>query len=252
MCSAQPEEQLLRARGPPLHCRRRAMFTVDHYRARYARSSSEELLTLLALDAQQLTPEARQALDEETARRGLKLGDPPVHALAMSDVTVLERVVYPKVQLGPRLGAHIVDMIIGMGPVIMAAVFTFLFRLGPPSATAKTINMLATAAWAIYYGFTKDGPPNGQSIGKKMFNLMVVDVRTGEPCRLGQSITRAFVRMFLSAIPVFGWMIEPFAVFMNDKGRRIGDRVADTQVIEVSAFEATAATRTLRRRPEHG
>ena len=50
------------------------MDTVNDYRARYSRSSDEDLLAIAAIDAERLTPEAQQALAEEVARRGLRPG----------------------------------------------------------------------------------------------------------------------------------------------------------------------------------
>jgi hypothetical protein len=43
-----------------------------------------------------------------------------------------------------------------VGPVIMAAIFNHLFHLGTQSPETRTINYLATLAWAFYYGCTKD------------------------------------------------------------------------------------------------
>jgi uncharacterized RDD family membrane protein YckC len=155
------------------------------------------------------------------------------------DVDRPELFIYPKAPLSERLGAYIVDSIIGYGPVIMAWVFNVLFHIGTESPTTRTINLVATIAWSFYYSWTKDARPNGQSIGKKMFGLMVVGVETDRPCTLGQSIGRGLVLSLLSGIPVLGWLIEPITVFVSDEGRRIGDRVAGTQVIRASVYEAS-------------
>jgi uncharacterized RDD family membrane protein YckC len=217
------------------------MFTVDEYRDRYARYSSRELLDLMAIEPQCLTAEARVALAEESTRRGLELGKEPVETVAIateqaSDDSLL--VIYPKAHLGNRLIAHIVDRIIGIGPLIMAALFRFLFHIGPQSPFVTTLNMLATMAWAFYYGFTKDARPNGQSIGKKMCHIMVIGIKTDRPCTLGQSIVRSAVPFLLGIIPFFGLLVEPFAVLENEAGRRLGDKAADTQVVDVSVYES--------------
>ena len=54
------------------------MFTLEEYRERYSHSNSEELISLLAIDPDQLTPEARAALSEEAERRGLQRSGPDV------------------------------------------------------------------------------------------------------------------------------------------------------------------------------
>ena len=213
------------------------MFTVEQYRARYGRASSQELIELLAIDPDSLTPEAQQALAEETARRGLSRGMVLVEdAAALSHAPL--RFIYPKAPLPERFGAYVVDQAIALGPVIMAGIFSFFFHLGTQSPAVRTFNYLATVAWALYYTCTRDARPNGQSIGKEIFGLMVVNVRTNKPCTLGQAIKRGLALMFLNGIPLIGWLIEPIAVTTRD-GRRIGDGVAGTQVIRASEYEAS-------------
>lgn len=213
----------------------RSPVTLDEYRARYAQMGNDDLWALLQTDPERLTPEARQVLAEESARRGLDRSVAP----ARTTVSLLRprEYIYPKAPLGERFGAYIVDSIIGIGPVITAAIFDFLFHITQnPLNTA--ITMIATVTWAMYYGATKDARGNGQSIGKKMCGLMVVGTKTNEPCTIGQSTGRAFVRFLFSAIPLVGGLIEPIAVLATDDGRRIGDRAASTQVIRASDYES--------------
>jgi uncharacterized RDD family membrane protein YckC len=218
----------------------RPPYTLEYQRARYARASSEELCELLQADPTHLTPEARQALTEEAARRGL---DPRVAPVSTAVEPVRPReFIYPKAPLGERFVAYIVDSIIGVGPAITAAMYDFFFHI-TQSPTNRTINMIATVTWAIYYGATKDARGSGQSIGKKMAGLMVVGTSTNEPCTLGQSTTRAFVRFLFGAIPVVGQLVEPIAVLATNDGRRIGDRAASTQVIRASEYESAAPGR---------
>ncbi len=145
--------------------------------------------------------------------------------------------IYSKAPLGERFLAYLVDSIIGVGPMITAGIFDFIFHIAQ-NPTNRMINMIATMTWAIYYGATKDARGNGQSIGKKLLGLMVVGTETNEPCTVGQSTGRAFVRVLLSAIPLIGGLIEPIAVLANDDGRRLGDRAASTQVIRAADYEA--------------
>jgi uncharacterized RDD family membrane protein YckC len=145
--------------------------------------------------------------------------------------------VYAKASLGARLGAYVVDRIIGMGPVILAAIISFLFHLAPPRSGIAMLNMLGTGAWALYYGLLKDSRGEGQSIGKKMFGLMVVNVKTNEPCDAGESATRAFIGGLVGVVPLVGWLIEPLVATVRDDGRRLGDQAADTQVITATAYE---------------
>jgi len=218
----------------------RSPVTLDEHRAKYARTSSDDLWALLQIDPEHLTPEARQALAEEAGRRGLSRHIAPVSTRAAP--TRPREYIYPKAPLGERFLAYLVDSAIGIGPAITAAIFDFLFRIAQ-SPTNRTINLIATVTWAIYYGATKDGRGHGQSSGKKMFGLMVVGTETNQPCDVGQSTGRAFVRFLLSAIPMIGGLIEPIAVVANDDGRRLGDRAASTQVIRASDYESRAMNR---------
>ena len=177
------------------------MDTGDESRTRYARASADHLRAPLAV-----APERPRAY------------------------------IYPKAPLGERLGAYVVDSIIGVGPAITAAIFDFLFHI-TQNPTNVAINMIATVSWAIYYGATKDARGNGQSIGKKLCGLMVVGTQTNEPCTLAQSFSRAFVRFLFSAVPMIGQLVEPIAVLATEDGRRIGDRAASTQVIRVSDYD---------------
>ena len=214
------------------------MFTVEQYRARYARSSSQELLDLLAIDPESLTPEARQALAEESALRGLTRGMSLVESVD-AEADRPRQFIYLKAPIAPRFGAYVVDQMIAFGPMLMAAIFGFLFRLGAQTPGVRAFNLIASVAWAIYYMCTRDARPNGQSIGKKIFGLMVVNVETDKPCTLAHAIGRGVSLMLLNAIPVIGWLIEPIAAVGSADGRRIGDRLAGTQVIRVSVYEAT-------------
>jgi uncharacterized RDD family membrane protein YckC len=90
---------------------------------------------------------------------------------------------------------------------------------------------LITSIWAIWYAFTKDGRENGQSIGKKAMGLMVVNLNTNLPCTRGKSALRAL----LWIIPYIS-LIDCIMVLVSDDGRRIGDYLANTQVIAVSSY----------------
>jgi uncharacterized RDD family membrane protein YckC len=222
------------------------MRTLDEFRVRYARYADEDLLTLLASNPEALTPEARQALAEVSARRG---GQTSLKARTAVRAAIIDAelrpkglhptCVYAKARLGARFGAYVTDRIIGMGPWILAAVFGWIFPVAPPNSAVGFLNILGTFAWAVYYGLTKDGRPNGQSIGKGMFGLMVVNVKTNQPCSRGESATRAFIGGLVGIVPLVGWLIEPAVATVRDDGRRLGDQAADTQVIAATTYEGT-------------
>jgi len=94
--------------------------------------------------------------------------------------------------------------------------------------------VLATLA----YLFLRDAR-RGQSLGKRASRLMVVSVTTGRPCSARDSAFRSLVLVLTGIlIPGVGWLIEPIVALVDKDGRRLGDRAADTQVIEVSSYNA--------------
>jgi len=136
---------------------------------------------------------------------------------------------YAKAGLGSRFLAHLVDSFVVMIPMLPG----FLLLAGGKSAQViGSILIFIAFCWALYYGICKDGFEGGQSYGKKMNNLMVIDIMTNRTCTKGKS----FLRALGFAIPYVGGIIEIVMVLASDKGRRLGDLFAGTQVIEVSEY----------------
>lgn len=68
-------------------------------------------------------------------------------------------------------------------------------------------------------------PERGKSFGKSMLNIRVVDYDSGQPITTGQSCVRTICLGSLLGLD----LIVPFC---NDEGRRIGDYLAGTIVLE--------------------
>lgn len=83
----------------------------------------------------------------------------------------------------------------------------------------------------LTYVFIKDGL-NGQSIGKRMMKIQVINLQNNKKCTIGTSCLRALITCLLQIIPVVGWLIEPIMVLSKDDGRRLADKVANTQVVK--------------------
>lgn len=150
--------------------------------------------------------------------------DPSVSQYA----TVVRRMNYPKASLGSRFLAHIVDNLIVGLPLIPGA----LLMNGRSTEGLGVFLMIVAGIWSIFYGVCKDGFAGGQSYGKRLNGLMVVNLTTNKPCTKGKS----FLRSLSFAIPYIGGIVELVMVFANDKGRRLGDMFAGSQVIEVSQY----------------
>jgi uncharacterized RDD family membrane protein YckC len=214
--------------------------TLDELRTRYGRYSDGELQSLLAMAATSLTPEARQVLGEEAARRGLAA---PLVASSSSAVRAPIGIGdvwhYPKASLWSRFVAYLIDIVIGIIMPVVAGIIGFASSRGRFSIVNGVL-LIASVVWAIYYNFTKDGQNEGRSIGKRAMGLMVVNIKTNRPCSIGESSLRALMLGVLNAVPVVGSLIEPLIVLVQEDGRRVGDMVAGTQVIDATLYNPEA------------
>lgn len=108
----------------------------------------------------------------------------------------------------------------------------------------------------LLYLALSDSLQYGQSVGKKTFGFKVVDLETGEPCSVRQSIVRNMpflVPVFFSIFPFWGWVItflvgvplgilELYFIISLDSGQRVGDVMADTTVVASSDSKVAAGT----------
>jgi uncharacterized RDD family membrane protein YckC len=134
---------------------------------------------------------------------------PTLNYLSVSIVTP-----YAKVDIRKRLLAAALD---GM-PVIAA---WFLYR--------------NTGAWwgagvVIVYLLLRDGI-GGQSLGKLVTGLVVVNVGTGKLCTWKDSALRN-VLVLIPGANVVAIALESITIIRDPQGQRLGDRLAQTQVIE--------------------
>ena len=113
---------------------------------------------------------------------------------------------------------------------------------------------LPRAGWfaAVLYILVADGVAGGQSLGKKLLGLRVIGA-DGEPCGLKDSIMRNLMFglgiLFWTLLhPILGWPllaaaigVEFLVLIGSDKGRRLGDELAGTTVVDVMGHEDEAA-----------
>lgn len=123
---------------------------------------------------------------------------------------------------------------------------------------AKFLDFLGTAAllqilWPVgaaaglTYLLIADGFPGGQSLGKRLTGVRVVRRKSGAPCRFQDSILRNAdlgVVFLLLLFPLLGWILfftvgvlailfECYLVVVEEGGGRVGDILADTQVLDL-------------------
>ena len=149
---------------------------------------------------------------------------------------------YPKASSGNRFLAALLDGLISFGLSIPALIF---FALGMAKADSYSDKDGAIGLFFItflfyiiplVYNFIKDGLGQGQSWGKKALDLMVVNLDNNAPCDKGKSFFRNFISGLVAIIPFVGWLIEPIMVLATEDGRKLGDKAANTQVIDKNNF----------------
>lgn len=143
---------------------------------------------------------------------------------------------YPKADLGNRFLAALIDGLIFVGLAIPgsgALVFAFFAAYGGEEelTVVSGIFGILLILIPIAYLLVKDGFGQGQSYGKKAFHLIVVDLETNTPCNKSKSAVRNLVSILLGMIPFVGNLIEPIVILATVDGRKVGDRAANTMVI---------------------
>jgi uncharacterized RDD family membrane protein YckC len=71
----------------------------------------------------------------------------------------------------------------------------------------------------------------GQSVGKFLFGLRVISLDHRGPCSRLQSAQRNFI-LLVPGLNVVATALESIAVTRDPQGQRLGDMLANTQVIE--------------------
>ncbi len=142
--------------------------------------------------------------------------------------------------LARRFWAFLIDLLLISGAVgSVALICRFL-----PDALSSLL--LPTVSFALFWGYHVwwEVRHEGQSIGKRVLGLRVVDTR-GLPVSLQQSMVRNVVRV-IDTMPAAG--IGMICALLDPHHRRIGDLLAETVVVSEQVPSAPAAQALLARR----
>jgi uncharacterized RDD family membrane protein YckC len=133
-----------------------------------------------------------------------------------------ERTVYPKAHVLNRFIAKLIDLFL-----VVAA-----NQIAPP------VGFLSGLAYILI----ADGFAGGKSIGKRLVGLQTMRVDSRDAAGFRESIVRNLplgCAQVAFAIPWVGWMasvailaFEGFLIIGNEQGRRLGDEVARTHVLD--------------------
>ncbi|CRM70710.1 RDD family protein [Pseudomonas fluorescens] len=119
--------------------------------------------------------------------------------------------------LGRRLGGQWIDSLISVFMLFFVGRAAEFLGFSP-----DVVAILAFGSAAAYYLFS-DAMPNGQSVGKKLLGMSVIDERSHLNCNLYQSFMRNITTPILS---IFDWIF----IFFGSR-KRLGDMLASTIVV---------------------
>jgi uncharacterized RDD family membrane protein YckC len=135
---------------------------------------------------------------------------------------LVERTFYPKAHVLNRFIAKLIDLFIVFAAGEIASPVGFLFGLA--------------------YILTADGFAGGKSIGKRVVGLQTMRVDSRDAAGFRESIIRNLplaCAQIAFAIPWVGWLVslaivtfEGLLIIGNEQGRRLGDEVAGTHVLD--------------------
>lgn len=134
----------------------------------------------------------------------------------------------------PRLYAMLLDTAIVLGTVNGLGLLVYwIFAKAPGFGVMVTT--LVEFAIGFAYSALLEGFWNGQTFGKRLFHLRVID-QDGLPLRMEQAWVRNLMRVF-DALP-FAYLVGGLAVLVSPFLQRFGDRVAGTLVIRQTPLAA--------------
>lgn len=154
-------------------------------------------------------------------------------------VATPEGVVFRLPVAGPAVRAYamLLDIAIVLTGVNGLSLLVYWIFAKQPGFGAMTI-ALAEFAIGFAYGALLEALWNGQTIGKRLFHLRVID-ESGLPLRIGQAWVRNLMRV-VDALP-FAYLVGGIAMLSSSIMQRFGDRAAGTIVVREAPLGAPAA-----------
>ena len=139
---------------------------------------------------------------------------------------------YQVAGLGTRAIAQLLDLLIVAG-LLLALVFggSALGAITNSGTLFELIEIIGSFVIVFGYFWASEAMWSGQTIGKKTFRLRAVGDR-GEPLTFVQAGIRNVVRI-VDFLP-YGYGVGLVVLFINGKGKRLGDLAAGTLVVKDS------------------
>jgi len=188
--------------------------TEQDLREHYAGMEAEQLLALQAQGG--LTETASRVLDEELAKRSISPQERAARVSELKQHSAQQDELLASLASPPqRFSAQFIDSIVTL------LIFIPAVLVWPAVGSLGAAGFILAAAYLLL----ADGLPNGQSIGKRVLNIAVIDQRTRKPCTYFQSFVRNFL---LALLGIFDWIF-----ILGRKHQRLGDMAASTIVVRL-------------------
>jgi len=162
----------------------------------------------------------------------------PIRRSTAAELTIAtpEGVLFRLPLAGPasRLYAMLLDAAIVLGTVNGVGLLIYWIFAKAPGFGVMVITLAEFAIWFVY-GALLEGFWNGQTIGKRLFHLRVID-HGGLPLRIEQAWVRNLMRV-VDALP-FAYLVGGISVLSSPLLQRFGDRVAGTLVVRQTPLAA--------------
>src|SRR2546428_6732383 len=172
----------------------------------------------------------------------------PIRWSTTAEVTIAtpEGVLFRLPLAGPasRLYAMLLDIAIVLGTVNGIGLLVYWIFAKAPGFGLMVIT-LSEFAIGFAYSAVLEGFWNGQTIGKRLFHLRVID-QSGLPLRIEQAWVRNLMRIF-DALP-FAYLVGGISVLSSPLMQRFGDRVAGRRVVLQTALPVPAEECSARQR----
>ena len=163
---------------------------------------------------------------------------PSIRASTSAELTIVtpEGVFFRLPLAGPpsRLYAMLLDTAIVLGTVNGIGLLIYWIFSKAPGFGVMVITLVEFAI-GFAYSALLEGFWNGQTIGKRLFHLRVID-QDGLPLKMEQAWVRNLMRVF-DALP-FAYLFGGLSILTSPLMQRFGDRVAGTLVVRQTPLAA--------------
>jgi hypothetical protein len=152
------------------------------------------------------------------------LGFAAIYFPALTHFTLSLISPYPKADIARRMNAALIDLSLAVAAAL---------------AYQRVGSVWILVAGAVYLLFRDS--VGGRSVGKLLLGLVVVNIATGAPATFRESMKRNLI-FLLPGANLTAIVLEAITIQRDAQGCRLGDRIAQTQVIHgLGAREALAA-----------